>query len=130
MQKKEIKLDELVTIIKTLRSEKGCPWDKKQTPESLTKYIKEETAELLESIEANDTANLCEELGDVLFLIIMLADIHADRQQFDLSDVIQGISDKLVRRHPHVFGDSEVKNEQELRELWEKIKAEEKKNKI
>lgn len=130
MQKNEINLGELVTIIKTLRSDQGCPWDKKQTPETLIKYIKEETSELLDAIEAEDTANLCEELGDVLYLVVMLAEIHAERNQFDMNAIIKNISDKLVRRHPHVFGDAKVTNEDELRELWEKIKAEEKKNKI
>lgn len=82
MQKNEISLDELVTIIKTLRSDKGCPWDRKQTAVSLVKYIKEETTELLEAIDANDTDNLCEELGDVLYLIVMLAEIHSEQQIF------------------------------------------------
>ncbi len=130
MQKNEININALVTIIRTLRSDNGCPWDKKQTPESLSKYIKEETTELLEAIQSGDTDNLCEELGDVLYLVVMLSEIHTDRQQFDLSDVIRSISDKLVRRHPHVFGDEEVTDEAELKALWEKIKAEEKKNKI
>lgn len=130
MQKKEFDLHRLVTIIKTLRSDEGCPWDKRQTPESLTKYIREETGELLDAISTGDTDNLCEELGDVLYLIVMLAEIHTERSQFTITDVIQSISAKLVRRHPHVFGDTKVTDEQELKQLWEKIKAEEKKNKI
>lgn len=130
MQKNENSLNELVTIIKTLRSDKGCPWDRKQTATSLVKYIKEETTELLEAIDANDTDILCEELGDVLYLIVLLAEIHSEQQIFTLKDSVKSISDKLIRRHPHVFGNETVENEQQLKELWEKIKAEEKQNKI
>lgn len=127
MQQHDRQLDELITIIKTLRGEGGCPWDKKQTAQTLTKYIKEEVGELLEGIKNDDTENICEETGDVLFLLLMLAEIHEEKDQFTLTDVIRNISDKLVRRHPHVFSDVKIDDEKQLREQWEAIKQAEKK---
>lgn len=128
MQQSDRQLEELITIIKTLRSENGCPWDKKQTAQTLTKYIKEEVAELLEGIEMGDVQNICEESGDVLFLILMLAEIHTELNEFTLNDIISTVSEKLIRRHPHVFSDTEVKNEEELKKQWEAIKRQEKAN--
>ncbi len=120
-------LSELITIIKTLRGDNGCPWDKKQTSQTLTKYIREETEELLEGIANNDSQNICEELGDVLYLILMVSEIHSEKNDFTVTDVINTVSEKLVRRHPHVFTDLEMKDEAELTALWNKIKKEEKK---
>ncbi len=120
-------LSELITIIKTLRGDNGCPWDKKQTSQTLTKYIREETEELLEGIANNDSQNICEELGDVLYLILMVSEIHSEKDDFTIADVINTVSEKLVRRHPHVFTDLEMKDEAELTALWNKIKKEEKK---
>lgn len=116
----------LVTTIRKLRGKNGCPWDKKQTIESLKKYLNEEFEEIIQAIDADDSGNLCEELGDFLYLIIMLAEISEKNKHFDLGDVIRGINEKLTRRHPHVFGDAVVTDEKSLRQQWRRIKAEEK----
>lgn len=116
----------LVTTIRKLRGKNGCPWDKKQTIESLEKYLNEEFEEIIQAIATDDPSNLCEELGDFLYLIIMLAEISKGNKHFDLGDVIRGINEKLTRRHPHVFGDAVVTDEKSLRQQWRRIKAEEK----
>ena len=120
------KLLNLVNTIKALRGEKGCPWDRKQTTLTLKKYIQEEVAELLEAIETGDPIEICEESGDVLFLLVMLAEIHSEKGEYNFNDVINTADEKLIRRHPHVFGDTTIKNEQELKEQWETIKSQEK----
>ena len=116
----------LVTTIRKLRGKNGCPWDKKQTIESLEKYLNEEFEEIIQAIDTDDPGNLCEELGDFLYLIIMLAEISEKNKHFDLGDVIRGINEKLTRRHPHVFGDAVITDEKSLRQQWGRIKAEEK----
>jgi len=116
------------TIAK-LRSDDGCPWDRKQTTTSLKKYIAEECAELLEAIDENDPIHLCEEIGDVLFLLVLLSEIQSESAHFTIEDVISGINAKMIRRHPHVFAGTELKNEMDLNKQWEKIKSMEKKKK-
>lgn len=126
----ESQFSRLVEIVKTLRGDNGCPWDKRQTTESLVKYLKSEFDELLSAIDNADPSNLCEELGDVLFILVMIAEINETEKSFSLSDVLSGITEKLIRRHPHVFAGKQVSDEQELREQWEKIKAMEKAKKL
>ncbi len=121
---------DLVDIVKILRGENGCPWDKKQTIISLTKYLREEFNELLLAIDNNDPENICEEAGDLLFLIVMIAMISSESKTFELIDVINTIREKLVRRHPHVFAGVQIKDEEALRKQWEMIKAQEKSKKI
>lgn len=116
----------LIKTIKALRGEQGCPWDKKQTTESLRKYLIEEFDEILQAIDNSDPQNLAEELGDFLYLIIMISEINENKCTFSLGDVITGINEKLIRRHPHVFSGTGVKDEKELRKQWNKIKAAEK----
>ena len=99
-------LDELVRLVKTLRGEHGCPWDKKQTPRNVGVYL----------------------LGDVLFHIVFIARIFQERGEFNLSDVAQSITEKMVRRHPHVFGEKNIKSSEEIVENWHKIKLREKKS--
>lgn len=111
--------------INKLRADDGCPWDQKQTSHSLKKYIREETDELLEAIDANDAEHICEEAGDILFLIALLAEIHKENNEFTIDDVISTITQKMIRRHPHVFGDARTCSEEELTIQWEKIKSEE-----
>ncbi len=123
-------LARLIDIIKSLRGEGGCPWDKKQTAKSLARHIEEETGELLEGISREDEKNICEELGDLLFLIIMVAEIYDESGKFNLADVMTSASDKLVRRHPHVFADAVCRNEEELKAQWEAIKRAEKEGRI
>ena len=120
------KFDEFVATIAALRSENGCPWDRKQTHESLKECLVEETGEVLEAIDKKDDANLCEELGDVLLQVVMHAQIAAEEGRFTIEDVISGVNEKMIRRHPHVFGDIKVSSVEEGLELWEQIKQKEK----
>jgi len=112
--------------ISILRSKKGCPWDQKQTSKSLKKYLQEECKELIDAIDTDDSSHICEESGDLLFLLVLLSKIHEETGNFNMEDVIRGINEKMIRRHPHVFGDVVVKSEEDLKILWETIKSEEK----
>jgi tetrapyrrole methylase family protein/MazG family protein len=106
--------------------EDGCPWDREQTPQSLRRYLLEEAYEALEAIDLNEPQRLKEELGDVLLQIVLQSQIASEYGDFKLSDVIANISAKIVRRHPHVFGDLKGVTMQEIEENWEKIKRGEK----
>lgn len=113
-----------------LRTPDGCPWDRKQTIKSLKRYLSEECDELLEAMDGNDPEHLCEEIGDVFFLLLLLAEISSETGHFNIADVISGINDKMIRRHPHVFGDTpSCCNEGELNKQWEKIKSLERRKK-
>lgn len=118
---------ELTEIIKRLRAPEGCPWDKKQTPESLKPYLLEETHELSEAIDGGDPHHIKEELGDVFFQLSFLAALYEEKNLFTLTDALQGIIDKMIRRHPHVFTDQKFDSEEDIRQNWQKIKAREKK---
>lgn len=126
----EYSFDELRNIIKTLRSENGCPWDKEQTHESLKPCMIEEAAELAASIriykETGDDTNLCEELGDVLLQVFLHSQIAEEEERFTIDDVIEGLSRKMIRRHPHVFGEANLNSSGEVIEKWEEIKRKEK----
>ena len=113
-------------IIAELRGPNGCPWDKEQTHQSLKKYLIEESYELLEAIDQEDIDHMIEEMGDVLLQILLHAQIGEDEGMFSIDDVIKGVSEKMVRRHPHVFGDVKADNAEEVLSNWNKIKAEEK----
>ncbi len=113
-------------LILDLRGPEGCPWDKEQTHKSLAPYAVEEASELAEAIESGNDAHICEELGDVLFQVVLHAAMAKERGAFDISDVIQGISEKLVRRHPHVFSDVKVSGPEQVIENWNEIKKKEK----
>ena len=116
--------------IRQLRGEQGCPWDRKQTTASLKKYLVEEFGEIIEAIDRNDPDNLCEELGDFLYLIVMIGEINKDEGLFTVDTIIDSINDKLIRRHPHVFGSRKELGEKELRRQWQEIKQSEKNRKI
>lgn len=119
-------MTELLEIMRALRAPKGCPWDIEQTPESLAPYIIEEACELVDAIEAGDPRHVCDELGDLLLQIVFQAQIFAERKQFAFNEVAQGIAEKLVRRHPHVFVDeNNITERQELDQQWENIKRSE-----
>lgn len=118
--------DDFIEIIAQLRAPGGCPWDIKQTHESLKKCLIEESGEVIDAIDNRDDANLCEELGDVLLQVVMHAQIAAEEGRFTIADVIQGVSEKMVRRHPHVFGDVKVSSPEESLALWQEIKKKEK----
>lgn len=130
MNERSTNFETLIKTIKALRGKQGCPWDKKQTIKSLRKYLIEEFDEILQAIDTRDLQNLSEELGDFLYLIIMISEINEDNGTFSLRDVIDGINEKLIRRHPHVFSGTCVKDEKELRKQWNKIKAAEKAEKL
>ncbi len=116
----------LTSIIAQLRAPNGCPWDREQTHESLRASLIEETAETLDAIERADDADLREELGDLLMQPIFHAQIASEENRFDLADVLHEICEKLVRRHPHVFGDAQVENTAGVLANWDAIKKEEK----
>ncbi|GHI00864.1 nucleoside triphosphate pyrophosphohydrolase [Neobacillus kokaensis] len=113
-------------IIADLRGPEGCPWDKEQTHESLKKYLIEETYEVIEAINEGDVDHLIEELGDVLLQVMLHAQIGADDGYFSIDDVIEGLSAKMIRRHPHVFGTSSAANAEEVVANWQQIKEQEK----
>ena len=117
--------EELKSIIATLRSEDGCPWDREQTHQSLKSNLLEETYEIIEAIESNDSAKICEELGDLLSVIMLQARIGQESGNFDIEQVLAKISEKLIRRHPHVFSDLSVKSTNQVIQNWEKIKLSE-----
>jgi len=119
-------LQVLVDTISALRSDHGCPWDKKQTPATLLKYLQAETDELVSAINNKDIENTCEELGDVLYILIMISTYYKESSAFDFSDVIQQVNEKLIRRHPHVFAGKTYENEADLDRQWQEIKAKEK----
>jgi tetrapyrrole methylase family protein/MazG family protein len=112
-------------VVSDLRSEGGCPWDRAQTHESLRPYVLEETAEVLEALDAGDPAKLREELGDLLFQVLIHARLAEEAGHFTVDDVIEGIASKLVRRHPHVFGESDADTPEAVVKQWDELKAEE-----
>jgi tetrapyrrole methylase family protein / MazG family protein len=116
----------LRNIIATLRGPDGCPWDKKQTHKSLKKYLIEESFEVIDAINRGDEDLLVEELGDVLLQVMLHAQIGEDEGFFTIDDVIEGISNKMVRRHPHVFGTEKAQNAEEVVTIWDDIKRQEK----
>ncbi len=116
--------DRLVRTMWRLRQPDGCPWDREQTHHSITKHMVEEAYEAVEAIEANDTAHLVEELGDVLEQVVLHAQIAADEGTFTIDDVIHGLNEKLVRRHPHVFGEHAAAGDGgEVQDIWDDVKA-------
>ncbi|MBE9054502.1 nucleoside triphosphate pyrophosphohydrolase [Sphaerospermopsis sp. LEGE 08334] len=120
-------LQELIDVVAKLRSpDGGCPWDLAQTPESLTPYIIEEAYEVVDAIQTGDKKAIAEELGDLLLQVVLQAQIASEKGDFTLKEIAESISQKLIRRHPHVFGDVTVENVDEVRQNWETIKAAEK----
>jgi XTP/dITP diphosphohydrolase len=120
-------LENLIEVVAKLRSpDGGCPWDLEQTAESLIPYVIEEAYEVVEAIRSGDKEAIAEELGDLLLQVVLQSQVASDNNQFTLQEVAQGITDKLIRRHPHVFGDVEVANSDEVHQNWEQIKAAEK----
>ncbi len=117
----------LVEVIARLRGPDGCPWDRQQTLASIKPYTLEETYELLEAIDADDNDAIAEELGDVLLQVVLDAQIAADEGRFGLIEVIDRITEKMIRRHPHVFGDAEAQTTSDVRTHWEHAKGQEKK---
>lgn len=117
---------ELCRVIARLRSPTGCPWDRAQTLATIKPYTLEETYELLEAIDADDTPAIREELGDVLLQVVLDAQIAADEGRFDICDVVEQLTQKMVARHPHVFGDAQAATAAEVHTHWERVKRAEK----
>ncbi len=123
---RQYNFESLLELVSTLRSPHGCPWDAKQTSDSLTRYLQEETNELVEAINSKDKTNSCEEIGDILFILASLIVIHDEKNDFAPQEPFKAIINKMIRRHPHVFAEKKNLNDNELREQWRKIKAQEK----
>jgi len=120
------KVRQIWEIIDRLRSESGCPWDRKQTPQSVQTYLIEEAHEAAAAVRSDDVKDAAEELGDLLFMVFFLIYLYEERQDFKLNEVCDLILEKMIRRHPHVFGDRSVSSAEEVRDNWEQIKADEK----
>src|SRR5437764_3930144 len=119
--------DELVQLMTRLRGPDGCPWDRKQTLPSLKPFIIEESYEVIDAIDRADRLDLCEELGDFLLQAVFIAELTREEGSFDIYDSVTAIHEKLVRRHPHVFGDVEARDAEQVLVNWEKLKNEERK---
>ncbi len=116
-------------IVAILRGPEGCPWDREQTHQSIRKHLIEETYEVLETIDEDDPVAMCEEMGDLLMQVMLHSQISEDEGDFTIDDVILGLNEKLIRRHPHVFGDRDANTSEQVVKNWEQIKTEEKKEK-
>src|SRR5476651_2370880 len=124
--KKQSAINDLLKVMAKLRSPKGCPWDREQTHLTLRRHAIEEVYELIDAIESRDDHEMAEELGDLLLQVVFHAQMAKERGAFDFEKVAQQLVDKLIRRHPHVFGTTKVKNVDEVWANWEKIKRSEK----
>ena len=117
--------EELVGIVERLRSPGGCPWDREQTHASLKRHLLEESYEVLEAIDDGNASRLSDELGDILVQVVFHAQMAREARDFDIGQVVSGVSDKLVRRHPHVFGDATASDAREVELNWEQLKEKE-----
>ena len=126
MEKTDKLFKDLVSLIRTLRGEGGCPWDRKQTIETLKHYLHQEFQELMEALDEKSPEKTQEEMGDLIFLLLFCAEIARDEGDFSIGDVLENVKKKMVGRHPHVFEGREVNNITEIRENWKEIKEKEK----
>jgi tetrapyrrole methylase family protein / MazG family protein len=126
MDKKCADIEKLEKLVERLRGDDGCPWDKEQTRETLKPMLIEESYEVLDALDSGDPVELKEELGDLLFQVVFHAQISKERGEFSLADVIDRSHEKMVRRHPHIFGNADLKTSEDVLKNWEDIKAAEK----
>jgi tetrapyrrole methylase family protein/MazG family protein len=126
MQKNRYSYQDLLDIMKKLRAPGGCPWDREQDHVSLKRYLIEEAYEVLEAIDEKSPEKLCDELGDLLLQVVFHARIAEENGQFSMDDVINGVSNKMIKRHRHVFGDAEAETPDDVMKIWEQVKKEEK----
>ncbi|MBO4707877.1 MAG: nucleotide pyrophosphohydrolase [Elusimicrobiaceae bacterium] len=126
MKKASVLFEEINHTLKVLRSPKGCKWDRAQTHETLIKNLKEESQEVINAIKNKDDENLCEELGDLLLQVLFHAHIAQEQKRFTLAQIINGLNKKLIRRHPHVFGNKKANTPEEALAMWKAAKAKEK----
>lgn len=122
-------MDRLIRVVWQLTQEDGCPWDRVQTHQSISKNMIEEAYEAVEAIETNDVSAMREELGDVLLQVLLHAQIAQKNAEFDIDDIAKVLNEKLIRRHPHVFGERSAEDEDEVLDIWQSVKSEERKNK-
>jgi tetrapyrrole methylase family protein/MazG family protein len=122
-------INPLIAIIRRLRGKGGCSWDRKQTPETMWKCLIEEVYELQEAIVKDDTEHICEEMGDVLFQLIFILEIFQENKRVSFEEVVNTVAKKMIRRHPHVYGEKNIADENELNRQWESIKADENREK-
>ncbi|GBE30016.1 nucleoside triphosphate pyrophosphohydrolase/pyrophosphatase MazG [bacterium BMS3Bbin04] len=119
-------MEALAAVMRRLRAENGCPWDRAQTHETLRPYLLEETYEVLAAIDSGDLNELRDELGDLLLQVVFHSQIASESGTFDVADSIRAIREKLIRRHPHIFGDRKLETPEQVRDMWERIKLEDK----
>jgi tetrapyrrole methylase family protein/MazG family protein len=124
MNKAKDSFEHLYDVVRRLRGPGGCPWDIEQSPSTLRGDLLEETYECIEAIDEGNAAHIKEELGDIFLLVTMISYMHEEENKFSLSEVLEGLCDKLIRRHPHVFSDVKVKDSEEVLQNWAKIKIE------
>lgn len=125
MEKEKYRFEDLVEIMRQLRGPNGCLWDREQTKDKLKPYVLEEAHEVIEAIEEDSPEKLKEELGDLLFQVIFLAQLSSEEGKFDMDDVLQYVSKKMIRRHPHVFGKEHAESTKQILQNWSRIKEEE-----
>lgn len=123
-------LQELIALIKKLRAPDGCPWDQKQTKQDIGRYLLDESYEVLDALADNNPRHIQEELGDLLFQILFIAEIASESGEFSLAEVMDAIKEKMIRRHPHVFGDVRVTSVQDVKDNWQEIKKQERGGKV
>ncbi|GHT59833.1 hypothetical protein AGMMS50222_05160 [Endomicrobiia bacterium] len=126
MKKYLKEFDKLLKIFVTLRSKNGCMWDKEQTYESLVKHLLLEAQEVKQAVKSKDIENLEEELGDILLHVVFYAQIAKENKDFNIAGVIEKLNKKLIRRHPHIFGNYRVRNIKDIEIMWKKVKEKEK----
>lgn len=129
MKKYLKEFEKLIQIMEKLRAKNGCLWDKEQTHESLVKYLISESKEVKEAVNNKDMANLEEELGDILLQVVFHAQIAKENKKFNITKIISTLNKKLIRRHPHIFGNYKVKTKEDIEIMWKKVKAKEKADK-
>jgi MazG family protein len=121
-------LQRLVELVARLRGPDGCPWDREQTPETVRRYVLEEAYEVVDAVEHGSPAHVAEELGDLLFMLLFLAHLYGEEGAFRLDEVLERVAEKMIRRHPHVFGNRQVNSSAQVKENWEEIKRREQAN--
>jgi tetrapyrrole methylase family protein/MazG family protein/ATP diphosphatase len=118
-------LERLLELVARLRAPDGCPWDREQTPATVKRYVLEEAYEVVDAVDHDSSAHVSEELGDLLFMLIFLAQLYGEQGAFRLDEVLRGVTEKMIRRHPHVFANRRVDSPTQVKENWEEIKRQE-----
>jgi MazG family protein len=117
--------ERLLELVARLRAENGCPWDREQSPATIKNYVLEEAYELVDAVEHHSPSHVAEELGDLIFMTVFLAHLYSEQDSFNLDQLLGQVAEKMIRRHPHVFGDHRVKSAKQVKQNWEEIKREE-----